>query len=137
MKNKKANILIIDDEVRQVCSAYGWPGNVRELVNCLETALLSAGSEPTLFPTHLPKSIRIQAARDSIGKRPTLSKPKGAESSSPGEFPKFSEVRKIAISEFEQTYFRDLIAHAKGNMEEARSISGLGRSRFYELLKKM
>lgn len=45
---------------------YHWPGNVRELVNTMERALAVSGCEPTLFPTHLPRDIRVSLARASV-----------------------------------------------------------------------
>lgn len=124
-------------EFLETCSSYNWPGNVRELVNCLETALLAARSAPTLFPMHLPKSIRIQTARNSLNKQPLLPKPKGENLPARKDFPEFREVRQTAIRELEQKYFTDLMSYTEGNAEKARRISGLSRSRFYELLKKM
>jgi two-component system NtrC family response regulator len=45
---------------------YDWPGNVRELVHTMESSLVTAGSEPILFPDHLPVHIRIHLARKSV-----------------------------------------------------------------------
>jgi DNA-binding NtrC family response regulator len=33
---------------------YTWPGNVRELENVIERALILAGKDPVLTPSHLP-----------------------------------------------------------------------------------
>lgn len=119
----------------EMCATYDWPGNVRELINCLEAAILAARYEPTLFPAHLPKSIRIKATKALVKKQPTLSKTKD-QNPLPKEFSKFRIARDAAMKRFEIEYFKDLLSHTDGNREKALRISGLGRSRFYELLRK-
>ncbi|MCP4575950.1 MAG: sigma-54-dependent Fis family transcriptional regulator [Deltaproteobacteria bacterium] len=123
-------------EFLEMCGAYDWPGNIRELVNCLETAILAARYEPTLFPKHLPNSIRIQTAKDFVDKRPPFSKAKEEALSLPEKISKFRMARDAAMKKFEIEYFKILLSHTGGNTEAALRLSGLGRSRFYELLRK-
>ncbi len=122
-------------EFLETCSNYTWPGNVRELINTVESAILAARHEPTLFPKHLPKNIRIHTAKQSV--RTGMPSHKAVQKAGIAEngFPTFQEFRKAAVREFEQAYFCDLMTHSGGDMDEARRLSELGRSRFYELLR--
>jgi len=118
---------------------YKWPGNVRELIQALEKALLAAKDEPILYPKHLPTHIRIQVARNGVHKKSlNLDKPgiSAAAPPTPPTPPQLNELRRAAVSEAEQQYFKDLLSFVGGNIDEACRISGLSRSRLYTLLKK-
>ena len=123
-------------EFTKTLNSYSWPGNVRELVNALERVLAASGTEPTLFPKHLPDYIRIKLAREQEFKGSPAKgiQQESTESSQP--FPKLRDLREKAIAQLEQQYLTDLISHTKGDIKEAFRISGIGKSRFYELLKK-
>jgi two-component system, NtrC family, response regulator len=109
--------------------AYEWPGNIRELVNALESALAVAGSEPILFPKHLPRHIRIRIAREAVHKREDTNLP-----STP--LGTLKERREVAVTGEERKYLQDLMAVTGGNMGKASEISGLSRVRLYVLLNK-
>jgi len=115
---------------------YDWPGNVRELIQAVEHALTSAKQEPTLFPKHLPKHIRIQVVRKEIeGKNASLNylnKRKKDQT----EFEPLQEVRESVITNVERGYLEELMEVTQGKIREAIKISGLSRSRLYTLLKK-
>jgi two-component system NtrC family response regulator len=115
---------------------YKWPGNVRELIQALEKALLAANKEPILYPKHLPTHIRIQVARNGVHKRSLNGDKLSISTTVPPTMPTLKELRKTAVSEAEQQYFKDLISFVGGDVDEACRISGLSRSRFYTLLKK-
>jgi two-component system NtrC family response regulator len=123
--------------------AYEWPGNIREFVNAVERAILVAADEPTLYPKHLPTQMRIDLARSSARKEdngndkpvPDLALP-AAGTSDPGKLPKLKAFRKIAAAEAERKYLKDLIDFADGDLRQVCKVSGLSRSRLYELLKK-
>lgn len=123
-------------EFFQALAAYDWPGNVRELVNALESALSAGRMEDKLYAKHLPVHIRIHAARVSL-KKDDLPP---AESSSAydleEEFPTLRDYRMAAAAEAEKQYLRSLLNHVNDDLKKACRISGLSRSRFYELLKK-
>ncbi len=117
---------------------YDWPGNVRELIQALEQSLTLAKPEPTLFPKHLPKHIRIQVARSEVKKKvpsPATLEDRGEASPSP-ELESLQEARDSAMAEAESKYLRKLMERTEGNIKEAVRISGLSRSRLYTLLKK-
>lgn len=115
---------------------YDWPGNVRELVNALERAISVAGDEPILFPKHLPTYIRIQLARARVCKEESASGGRSSDAELASGLPTMKEVRETAISAAEEKYLRDLIESTRGNLDEARRVSGLSRARLYGLLKK-
>ncbi len=52
------------------------------------------------------------------------------------EFPNFRQYRVSVISEMEQEYCQKLMKKTRGNIKYACTVSGLGRSRLYSLLKK-
>lgn len=124
-------------EFWEIMNAYPWPGNVRELIQALEKALISAKEEPMLFPKHLPTYIRIHVARSAFP--PKLAGPGESEMRPdlPKTPPQLKEIRKAAVAEAERRYLKDLISYAGGDKKEACRISGLSRSRFYTLLRKI
>ena len=138
--------------VNNLC-VYNWPGNIRELVNTLEGAISMAQNEPILFPKHLPDNIRIQVIRSNVGQKNrtdlqayTVKKTEEEEvidssrislmahshanvTTTPGS-------REGALEKADIDYLRMLMRHTRGNIKESCSISGLGRTRLYTLLKK-
>jgi two-component system, NtrC family, response regulator len=124
-------------EFIKMLEAYHWPGNVRELINSVEWSISNARHEPTLFPKHLPDQVRISVMRSSIA-GPI---PKEKISSQSGNkifnnaFPKMKEFRDNFIAEIEKNYLLELLEVTNGNIKEACSISGLGRARFYGIMK--
>jgi two-component system NtrC family response regulator len=123
----------VTPEFIEALCAYDWPGNIREVVNSLEKAIASALGEPILFRKHLPRSILIKLARDRVtGAYP----PPTAQSSSPRSFPELNALRECTYARVEGQYLRDLMTFTRGDVRKAMEISGLGRSRFYGLIRK-
>lgn len=122
-------------EFLEALSGYDWPGNVRELVNTLERVLAEAGQDATLFPRDLPSHIRVKMARSSVSARPAAP-PVELPPNDVGKLPKLQELRDEAIAQVEKKYLRNLMAASGGNIKKACEISGLSRSRLYELMKK-
>ena len=117
---------------------YDWPGNVRQFVNIIESAMTEAFYEPTLFPKHLPKNIRIMLVKSAIVK-PDKQKQNDLRTKpvvSDTQLPTYKDLRETAIAKAEESYLRKLIKMTKGDIKAACNISGLGRSRLYALLKK-
>ncbi|MHB8773252.1 MAG: sigma-54-dependent transcriptional regulator [Syntrophales bacterium] len=114
--------------------AYHWPGNVRELVNALERVLAEAGANATVFPKDLPSHIRVQMIRSALGGR--TAPLRTMSPAAPPPLPKLQELRDEAIIRVEKQYLRDLMAVAGDSIKQACTISGLSRSRLYELIKK-
>ncbi len=125
--------------------AYPWPGNVRELVNALEESISRAQQEPTLFPQHLPDQIRVHVARSAVDPKEkgtvpdeyeTIADLSNRPSPHSNEIPTFRTFHDTVLADKEKEYFRKLMKAARGNIQHACQISGLGRSRLYALLKK-
>jgi len=116
---------------------YNWPGNVRELINVLEESINMARHEPILIPQHLPTRMRIRMARSSAGpgKRGPHSDAESVDSAR-NPIAEYHVFRENVLADAEQRYFRDLVEFTRGDLQAACKISGLGRSRFYTLLKK-
>ena len=113
---------------------YDWPGNVRELFNTLDRVLAVAREESTLFSKHLPNNIRIRIAQASLGKETAIEKtlPKTKEET----LPRLQDLREEGLMKLEKNYLQKLMTHTGGKIKEACGISGLSRSRLYELMKK-
>ncbi len=118
-------------EFLEALNSYRWPGNVRELLNAVERAAAVALLEPTLHVKHLPDEIRIALARDSLSSRD-----KSIQSDTPP--PGWTELPvpfKQHRENLDRQYFLNLMAYTQGNVRRACSLSGLSRSRLYDLLK--
>lgn len=108
--------------------AYSWPGNVRELSHAVESAFAQALYSPVLFTQHLPLHIRTAHARAQV-KGPEASR------SQTGASPSLLSWREAKDS-FEREYTRQLLLQSNGNIMEAGRVSGLSRTRLYQLIKK-
>ncbi|MBE0584727.1 MAG: sigma-54-dependent Fis family transcriptional regulator [Desulfofustis sp.] len=139
----------VSDDFFEMLEHYHWPGNVRELFNMVERAVVAAGAEHNLFAMHLPRSLRIQVAKEQI-KKMTGSV---ALADDPGPdcrcsvrkirqdlfrdifdcpLPNFKEFR----STLEKVYLVELIRQEQGDVARILDVSELSRSHFYYLLKK-
>lgn len=140
---------LIDTDFLAILELYNWPGNVREIFSIIERAVIAAGSEKKLFGRHLPRSLRIQVAKEQI-RRMTGSETLEDMADSDSN----SGVRKIGQDIFqdifdrqlptlknfkgmaEKIYLSELIRQGNGDISMILSVSGLSRSHFYALLKK-
>jgi two-component system NtrC family response regulator len=120
-----------------ILKAYSWPGNVREMVNALEHAIIAAGDSPTLFERHLPEAMRISLVRASLAK-PTQSPQEQDEGQNEkdGQLPRLSELLSTETAKLEKWYLAELMSRTQGDLKQALSISGLGRTALYDRLKK-
>jgi two-component system NtrC family response regulator len=123
-------------EFWDVLYKYHWPGNIRELIQALEKAIASAKHEPTLFPKHLPKHIRVQVVRSLVSKESEREKAETESIDQKEGLPKLQDTRASAIAEVERRYLTELMSITGGKIKAATRISGLSRSRLYTLLKK-
>lgn len=91
-----------------------------------------AGSEP-------PSDAVPAAGGNGRGVGPTSSPPAPGDAApprNPAQFPKLKAFRRTAAAEARRRYLRDLISSTGGNLKQICKVSGLSRSRLYELLKK-
>ena len=126
----------VSTEFLEALQAYSWPGNVRELFNVLDSCLARVRGEGILFPQHLPVQVRIEAAQATILHRQPI--PHVREQKLPLReiIPDLKAYRQLAAREAEKDYLNNLIKLQRVDVDSACQISGLSRSRFYELLKK-
>ncbi len=114
---------------------YSWPGNVRELFNAVEESISLANDEATLQIHHLPVRLRATIARHTvINCAPTKAKAPdfNMDFLHDGAFPSISAFRDL----MDRRYLQKLNQFTQGNRKEACRISGLSRTRLFELLKK-
>ncbi|MCP4119079.1 MAG: sigma-54-dependent Fis family transcriptional regulator [Desulfobacteraceae bacterium] len=139
----------ISQDFIRTLALYDWPGNVRELINTLEGAISEAYYEPVLFTKHLPEHFRILMARSAMERPETgdaahevnvtrevrephgIGRPEETE-----ELPPFRAFRESALARAEKRYLNTLMKTTRGNIKQACSVSSLGRTRLYTLLKK-
>jgi len=128
----------IHSDFLEILRAYDWPGNVRELANSLEQAISSAMEDPVLYRKHLPNELRISLTRRNIDKEDI--KESNFKKYMPffnlDDAPDWKTFRQGILEEAEQEYFNRLISLTNGDRKKIESISGLGHSRVYGLLKK-
>jgi two-component system, NtrC family, response regulator len=130
-----------------ILGEHDWPGNVRELINVLEEAILSDPENPTLYPMHLPKGIRIKYAQSGLLKKEQTKIPREKDNAHGTHIPDLGEMygqspppmavfRETVINEMEAGYLRHIMTLTGNNVKEACKISELSPSRLYTLLKK-
>lgn len=117
---------------------YAWPGNIRELINVIEHSLVNAGEDPTLVPVHLPPRYRAALLAKNI-KSEKMPSQSVAHRSSPPALETSVSVNaswsdyRLAM---EKQYLLFLQTQSKGSWKTACQLSGLSKTRLYELLKK-
>jgi DNA-binding NtrC family response regulator len=131
-KNYGTGVKGVSLEFMKILATYEWPGNVRELINVLESALASAGTDPTLHPKHLPPEYRASFL-DAGPQLPVTAfdleqDPVGGS----GDLPRLADFR----ANLERQYFEVLVRKAQGSREKACSLAGISQARLYDLLKK-
>jgi two-component system, NtrC family, response regulator len=115
-------------ELLDLMGAYAWPGNVRELVQTIDAMLAVAVNEPTLHAKHLPVHLRIQVVCSRMREPKVMCLPKNTDNG----LPDFKSYRE----QTERQYLVDLLRVAYRNIPKACGISGISRSRLYEMLSK-
>lgn len=144
----------------EVLKAHDWPGNVRELFNVIENAFLASGSDKTLYGMHLPRDLRIRAARAAFGS-PTLDDKtagKQGEMSLSSKNKKKLPIKKTLVAgtdknlsvmfpedmpplkgfkvQMEEDYLREVIRTTGGDISKIIHTTGISKSHFYGLVKK-
>jgi two-component system, NtrC family, response regulator len=138
-KNRQEGVKELSPEYLIAFSAYQWPGNVREMIHALEFSIAAVGDGKILLPQHLPTQVRVAAARSLFGEPPepndTVPSPGiTTTASSPG----IVEVHLTFKQHREKSdyeYLSVLSQKTGGRVSEMCRISGLSKSRLYELLK--
>ena len=115
---------------------YDWPGNIRELMNTVEQALSRARKESTLYPRHLPKTLRSRIARNELEK--SIHLPEVHEDIQPdaSDLPDFKTYRNQKTTDAEECYLNRLMRLTDGDIKQSCAVSGLSRARLYALIKQ-
>jgi len=115
----------IAPEFFESLQGYDWPGNVRELYQTMEQVFTASFLGSTCFAIHLPEKIRVRQAR--------------AEFESQQQF----EEKTRELSSWrkhknmcERSYIQKLKLASENNVSKGCRISGLSRTRLYQLLQK-
>ena len=116
-------------DLMDVLMTYRWPGNVRELINTIDSMLAAAGGDAILYTKHLPLHIRMQVVCENI-QDPAGSGTDAAQDHQ--DLPDFKSYRDSV----EIKYLEELMQRTGRNIPKACKISGISRSRLYEMLAK-
>jgi DNA-binding NtrC family response regulator len=130
---------------------YDWPGNVRELEHAIEHAMvlaqrdiISAQDLPFVRQSGVPREASTAPGLVPLSRRTDVEPlrpiaPVVDSASDPlaelAELP-YADAKKRVLSNFDETYTRELLHRASGNMSEAARRAGLDRSNFRRLLKR-
>jgi len=139
-RRNRLSIKGVVPETLETLASYPWPGNVRELENTLEKAIISAPHDPVLYPIHLPAQIRLHHIRTVVAQKhdhPLTDFPPAPADQVrfPESLPPLKEWRRILTSDIEKHYLQRLMKETAADMVAACAVSGLSRSRLYDLLK--
>lgn len=127
-------VKFVTNEFMDYLGSYHWPGNVRELRQVMERALTAAAGEDHLLPAHLPTNIRAKAVRATVGgQESAVGESREFRTGEPGLF---RDYRNEQISRAEREYLWRLVECCGADPAKAMRISGLSKTRLYELLKK-
>ena len=135
------NVKGISHDFVEALEGYDWPGNVRELINLLHIVCANAFDEPMLYPHFLPREFRIKILQkemgasidtDDIRSRVFLNiRQTGSKNIIP-----YKGFREYVNNLMESRYIDHLASLPIKNVSEICRISGLSRSRIYQLFKK-
>ncbi|MCF6248000.1 MAG: sigma-54 dependent transcriptional regulator [Desulfobacula sp.] len=131
----------ISNDFVEMLECYDWPGNIRELINLLHLTIANAFEEPMLYPHFLPKEFRIKILQKKISNTTdeedirskvflTISK------ASAKNFLRYKDYREYVNNLMESKYIDYLSTLPIKNVSEICRMSGLSRSRIYQLFKK-
>jgi two-component system, NtrC family, response regulator len=115
----------ISQDFIDALTGYAWPGNIRELHQTIEQVFTSAFLGPTCFAIHLPEQFRIKQARAGL----SSAKRNDNEQT---VLPSWRKYRDLC----EESYLHKIRLLAEGNVSKACRISGISRTRFYQLINK-
>lgn len=115
-------------ELLDTMAAYAWPGNVRELIHAIDAVLAVAGNDATLHAKHLPLHLRVQVVCGSL-QEPKVTVVAKHKDNGVSDFKTFR-------AETERKYLEELLRAADRSIPKACELSGISRSRLYEMLAK-
>jgi two-component system, NtrC family, response regulator len=124
-KNKKNNVSPTKDFIDKL-KRYSWPGNVRELVNVIESCIAKTPDGGIISSKHLPFNVRSESFKFYSGHNNLVTN---------DGFTNLKSYRKKITRIAEKDYLKNVLIKTGGDIDIICKISGLSRSRLYELLK--
>ncbi|MCG8641548.1 MAG: sigma-54 dependent transcriptional regulator [Desulfobacterales bacterium] len=134
------NVKGISNDVAEALECYDWPGNIRELVNQIHLTIVNAMDAPMLYPHFLPKAFRIRILKKKISYTSeddirsqvflNITRPAGKQ------VMRYKEYREFVNDLMESKYIDYLSSLEIGNVSEICRLTGLSRSRIYQLFQK-
>jgi DNA-binding NtrC family response regulator len=103
-----------------------WPENIRQLLKVIRKAAVFRNPDGTISPAYLQSQVDL-----TMQQRPEQ------EVVNSTSFDPEKDTIHDAIHRLQKAYLKALLERTNGNKEEAIKKSGLGRSRFYTLLKEL
>jgi DNA-binding NtrC family response regulator len=124
----------ISEDAMNALRKYDWPGNVRELEHAVEHALVLSQGE-VIEARDLPIA---KAASGFPSEVPTeingaISPPWNNEAYA---LP-YADAKKRVLADFDVAYVREALRRSNGNVSEAARLSGLDRSNFRRVLRRL
>ena len=117
-------------DLMEALKGYAWPGNVREMINTIDGMLAAGANDSTLYTKHLPLQVRVQIVRGQM--QSPSETPADETRKGDAALPSYKAYRETS----ERKYLDDLIRTTRHNIPKACEISGISRSRLYEMLAK-
>lgn len=123
----------ISEKTMEILRAYNWPGNVRELEHAIEHAV-AVTDGTTVFPEHLPESIRESAPMNQNETMEDFSSRLAMEAA-------FSEVswkdfQNSILQPYLDAFVQSLLLKHEGNISAAAKQAGLSRNGLYSLIRR-
>jgi DNA-binding NtrC family response regulator len=118
----------ISVEALRVLRENPWPGNVRELAATIEHAVVMARGE-AILPADLPVAAGADDGDDAGGD--------AGEDDDDLLDGSYAVAKDRVVSSFDQVYVQRLLKRVGGNVSEAARVSGMDRSNFRRLMKKV
>ena len=120
----------LSDDALRALRAYDWPGNVRELEHAIEHAfVLSQGD--VIESRDLPIAKEIS---NFPSESPTAISPPWNHEAYALPYP---DAKKKVLADFDVAYVREALRRSSGNVSEAARLSGLDRSNFRRVLRRL
>lgn len=110
----------------ETLTSYDWPGNIRELYQTIEQVFTAPNIGPTCFSIHLPQKIRIQQLKAGLKENQPIRQTQQVR----------TQTWKVYKDECEKNYLIQLREASEYKIKTACQISGLSRTRLYQLINK-
>jgi two-component system, NtrC family, response regulator len=130
----------ISKDFSDTLETYAWPGNVRELINMTHLCIANAMDAPMLYPHFLPKALRINLIKKHINDTDEADLRSwvflAINAPDTGRVIEYKAFREYVTHLMESKYIDYLAGLSIDNVSEICRLTGLSRSRIYQLLNK-